>query len=116
MLGRQVGLTDLYNLFHDPEVIDDDIKELRQLHIKMDQAVKNAYGWNDLELGHDFHEVSYLPENDRIRFAISETARLEILKRLLDLNEERHEEEIEAGLWDKKGTKKVKKDDQGGLF
>jgi len=116
MLNRQIGLTDFYNLFHNPEVIDGDIEELRQLHIKMDEAVKIAYGWNDLDFCHDFHEVPYLPENDRMRFTVSEEARLDILKRLLDLNEERYQEEVEAGLWDKKGTKKVKKSGQGGLF
>lgn len=116
MLDRQIGLTSLYNLFHNPEVEDKDIKTLRKLHVEMDEAVKAAYGWEDLDLGHDFHEVPYLPENDRTRFTISESARLEILKRLLDLNEKRHEEELEAGLWDKKGTKKVKKNEQGGLF
>jgi len=116
MLDRQVGLTDLYNLFHDPSVDDHDIEELRRLHVEMDETVKEAYGWIHLDLGHDFHEVPYLPENDRIRFTVSEEARLEILKRLLDLNEERHRQEVEAGLWDKKsGTKRKKKSD-GGLF
>jgi len=116
MQSRQIGLTNLYNFFHNSEVIDDDIDELRQLHIKMDEAVKSAYKWDDIDLGHDFHEVSYLPKNDRIRFTVSEEARLEILKRLLDLNEERYQQEVEAGLWDKKSTKKVKKSEQGGLF
>lgn len=117
MLKRQIGLTDLYNLFHDPEITNEDIQELRYLHVEMDKTVKAAYSWNALDLGHDFHEVPYLPENDRTRFTVSEPARLEILERMLDLNEERHEQEVEAGLWDKKGgsKKKVKKDD-GGLF
>ena len=114
-LNRQVGLTDLYNLFHDPEVTDEDIQELRDLHVEIDETVKIAHGWNDLDLGHDFHEVPYLPENDRTRFTVSEPARLEILKRLLDLNEKRHREEIEAGSSDKKGSGRKKKN-EGGLF
>jgi hypothetical protein len=83
----------------------------------MDETVKEAYGWTHLDLGHDFHEVPYLPENDRVRFTVSEPARLEILKLLLDLNEERHRQEVEAGLWDKKGGKSKKtKKSEGGLF
>jgi len=115
MLDRQIGLTELYNLFHDPEVRDDDIEELRRLHVEMDEAVKTAYEWNDLDLGHNFHDVPYLPENDRMRFTVSEEARLEILKRLLDLNEERHQEEIEAESSNKKSSRIRKKSD-GGLF
>ena len=117
MLERQVGLTDLYNLFHDPEVGDADIEELRRLHVKMDEAVRAAYGWDDLDLGHDFHEVPYLPEKDRVRYTVSETARLEILKRLLDLNEERHRQEVETSLLDKKsGRSGKKRKSDGGLF
>ncbi len=41
----------------------------------MDLVVRDAYGWQDLDLGHGFHEVEYLPENDRVRFTISEAAR-----------------------------------------
>jgi hypothetical protein len=82
----------------------------------MDETVKEAYGWIHLDLGHDFHEVPYLPENDRVRFTVSEEARLEILKRLLDLNEERHRQEVEAGLWGKKSGSKRKKKSDGGLF
>jgi hypothetical protein len=70
----------------------------------MDEAVSAAYGWSVLDLEHGFHEVEYLPENDRIRYTISEVARKEVLKRLLKLNHEIHEEEVEKGLWkEKKG-------------
>lgn len=52
-----------------------------------------------MNLAHDFYEVDYLPENDRIRYTISPDARREILKRLLKLNHEIHEkEEREAKL------------------
>jgi hypothetical protein len=40
--------------------------------------------------------VPYLPENDRIRFTISESARLEVLRRLSRLNRERWQAEQEA--------------------
>jgi hypothetical protein len=47
-----------------------------------------------------------LPENDRIRFTIHQNARKEVLKRLLELNHKIHEEEVRAGLWEKKTASK----------
>lgn len=128
MLNLQLGLTKTYNLFHterltidNPQLkkanlqipIEDalsDIYKLRKLHKQMDEAVLQAYGWTDIELKHDFYEVDYLPENDRIRYTIHPDSRKEILKRLLELNHKIHNEEVKAGLWDKKGkiTKKTK--------
>ncbi len=64
----------------------------------MDIAVANAYGWDDLALEHGFHEVPYLPESDRIRFTISEAARVEVLQRLSELNRQRYAEEVAQGL------------------
>jgi hypothetical protein len=121
------------------------IEQLRTLHVEMDEAVLDAYGWseefevnseklkgkrvNPIRLRHDFYEVDYLPENDRIRFTIHPDARKEILKRLLELNHKIQEEEVNTGLWDKKSgnqktTKNKTKTDQvnepedgyGGLF
>ena len=31
----------------------------------MDETVLKAYGWEDIDIAHDFYEVDYLPENDR---------------------------------------------------
>lgn len=104
MTADQIGLTQLYNKFHDPSVEDARFEELRQLQVKIDNAVRDAYGWTDLDLEHGFHEVGYLPANDNVRFTISESARIEVLKRLAKLNKERWEEEERAGLH-KKGKK-----------
>ena len=78
----------------------------------MDEAVLEAYGWHKdskydsaIDLAHDFYEVDYLPENDRIRYTISPQARKEILKRLLLLNYEIHEQEIKGELKQKKNRK-----------
>ena len=65
------------------------ITELRRLHVAIDNAVCDAYGWQSLDLQHDFYEVETLPENDRVRYTISPDARREVLKRLLALNHER---------------------------
>ena len=87
------------------------IIELRRLHVLMDEAVLEAYGWSlpspqgegsGVRLRHDFYEVDYLPENDRVRYTIHPDARKEILKRLLELNHKIHAEEVAAGLWEKK--------------
>lgn len=80
------------------------ILKLRELHVQMDEAVLHAYGWNDITLRHDFYEVDYLPENDRVRFTIHPDARKEVLKRLLELNHKIHDEEVKAGVWEKKKT------------
>ncbi len=92
-----IGLTKLYNRFHDPDEDESRIQELRDLHRQIDEAVTEAYGWDDLNLEHGFHEVDYLPENDRVRWTISEKARLEVLRRLARLNKERYEE-VRRGL------------------
>ncbi|KPA11249.1 hypothetical protein MHK_008560 [Candidatus Magnetomorum sp. HK-1] len=83
---------------------------MRELHKQMDEIVLQAYGWQDINLTHDFYEVDYLPENDRIRYTISPKARKEILQRLLKLNHEIYEQEVKAGLHTKgKGKKKKTK-------
>jgi hypothetical protein len=139
------------------------IVKLRELHVQMDQAVLEAYGWGfdsgfdsgfdtgfdtgfdsaqpdctspraesrgshsehthsehthpepsrpershpghshpersrGILLRHNFYEVDYLPENDRIRYTIHPDARKEVLKRLLELNHQYFEEEAKQGL------------------
>jgi hypothetical protein len=154
MLRLQLGLTKIYNLFHDEQLcllteIDtaldnksfekkfgknalflrkhliktstcefneavQGIFKLRELHIQMDYAVLGAYGWapspslppgEAIELQHGFYDVDYLPETDRHRYTIHPEARREILKRLLELNHQIHEEEVKQGLWKKKKKK-----------
>ena len=100
MLDRWEGLTATYNRFHHPGESAADIAHLRQLHVKMDHAVAAAYGWADLDLGHGFHAT---PQG--IRYTLHDTARRQVLTRLLALNHERHAEEVQAGLHEKKGKK-----------
>lgn len=116
MLTRQEGLTKIYNRFHHPDEHGADIVRLRELHVEMDSAVAAAYGWEDLSLGHDFHETA-----QGVRFTISESARREVLSRLLKLNHERWDEEQKSD--PRAGKKSVKKakaksqdDGQLGLF
>lgn len=102
MLNRWEGLTNTYNRFHNPAETANDIQELRELHVEMDNQVAAAYGWNDLNLAHGFHDTA-----QGIRFTISEPARREVLTRLLQLNHQRYAEEVAAGLHDKKKKKSV---------
>ena len=139
LLNLQLGLTKTYNLINNksvqatnldakdkqvialqkhlektPNTIDIEeavlgIIKLRRLHKELDHAVLEAYGWDDIVLQHDFYQIENLPENDCIRYTIHPDARKEVLKRLLELNHKIHEEELAAGLWDKKKPAKKEK-------
>ena len=107
MLSLWLGLTKIYNLFHARDLSHemvteiskkdtvtavagfDALIELRRLHVALDFKVRDAYGWQDLDLEHGFHEVETLPENDCVRYTISPAARREVLKRLLAENHTR---------------------------
>jgi hypothetical protein len=99
MLQNEEGLTKTYNRFHNPEepVASGKltIQSLRDHHVEMDKLVRDAYGWGDLDLGHGFHSTK-----QGVRFTISESARKEVLSRLLELNHKRFAEEKSVGLWD----------------
>ncbi len=95
MADRMLGLTDVYNLVHDPTGRSDErIRQLRDLHVRLDLAVRDAYGWPDLELGHGFHDV----RGQGVRFTFSPEATDEALDRLLELNKKRYEAEVATGL------------------
>lgn len=85
------------------------IFKLRELHKEMDQMVLEAYGWQDISLRHDFYDVDYLPENDRVRYTIHPESHKEVLKRLLKLNHKIHEEEFTASQWEKNNPLKKEK-------
>ena len=101
MLSRQEGLTKTYNRLHDPHETSEDVVRLREMHKEMDEAVARVYGWDDLVLGHGFHETK-----QGLRFTISEEAKREVLGRLLQLNHERYAEEVKLGLHEKGGKSK----------
>ena len=96
MQSLWLGLTKVYNLFHARDLSSEMVArvstaaagfeallDLRRLHVELDLAVRDAYGWQDLDLEHGFYEVETLPENDRVRYTISPAARREVLRRLL---------------------------------
>lgn len=102
MLEHEIGLTALHNILHNPVETAEDIIHLRTLRVEMNYAVAAAYGWQDLDLDHGFHET---PQG--MRFTISEDARRTVLTRLLKLNHQRYEEEVAAGLHGKQGRKET---------
>lgn len=85
MLRRQLGLTKLYNLVNDPEISGDpDVSRLREIHVELDEAVMDAYGWSDIPLNHGFPTYRQMR-----RWTVCPEARVEILDRLLEENHRR---------------------------
>ena len=106
MADRMQGLTSVYNLVHDPnERSDERIQQLRDLHVGLDEAVRDAYGWSDLSLSHGFHEV----RGQGVRFTFSLEGADEALDRLLELNKERYEAEVAAGMHKPAKKPKIRK-------
>lgn len=106
MVERDLGLTSVYNRVHDPDDrLDTDIRKLRDLHVELDLAVRDAYGWSDLDLGHGFHEV----RGQGIRFTFSPETADKVLDRLLELNKTRYQAEVAAGLNQPASKKRVAK-------
>ena len=121
-----LGLTNIYNLFHTRDLTPAQVAKvskksleeaeagyqgilaLRRLHRELDNAVRDAYCWHNLDLGHDFHEVETLPESDRVRYTIIPTARKEVLRRLLALNHQRAVAQAAAVPVKKKNSKRGK--------
>jgi hypothetical protein len=110
MVRRNIGLTSTYNLVHDPDCHDDDIAELRRIHVEIDRATIEAYGWHDLldeagntppsdpthetfPLDHGFHET-----DQGTRYTIGLLARTEIIDRLRQLNHQAYADEVFLGL------------------
>ena len=95
MAERELGLTDVYNLVHDSDVRSDgDVRRLRDMHVELDLAVQDAYGWSEQDLEHGFHGV----RGQGVRFTFSPRAADEVLDLLLGLNKERYEAEVAEGL------------------
>ncbi|MGV9369804.1 Eco57I restriction-modification methylase domain-containing protein [Micromonospora tulbaghiae] len=91
---RKLGLTDLYNLVNDPDTpdsTDSDVARLREIHVELDNAVMEAYGWGNVALDHGFHTWRQMT-----RWTVSPEARVEILDRLLLENHRRASSQSES--------------------
>jgi hypothetical protein len=94
MITANEGLTATYNRVHEVTDTTPGIVRLRELHVALDVAVRDAYGWSDLELAHGFYPV----RGQGIRYTFAPAPAEEILERLLELNKVRYEEEVANGL------------------
>lgn len=119
MVEFNIGLTKTYNRFHDPHETSPGILKLRELHEAMDRAmdraVLRAYGCDDLaeaarcEFLLDYEEddddapasgeasARRAPRKKPWRLRWPDEFRDEVLARLLELNEQRHQEEFLQG-------------------
>lgn len=88
----RVGLTSIYNGFHDEADTGTEMLELRDIHRRLDTIVAASFGI-DIPLEHGSHDTK-----QGRRFAISPTARMEVIGQLLALNRKRYEEEVAQGL------------------
>jgi hypothetical protein len=104
MLDRQLGLTKTYNLVHDPDLQDSQVRRLRERHVAIDEAVFKAYGWTDLVPAHGHHET-----RQGVRWTVAPAVQAELLDRLLELNHQRYAEEVAAGLHDKGAKRQPRK-------
>ncbi|MDQ1215814.1 Eco57I restriction-modification methylase domain-containing protein [Microbacterium arborescens] len=87
MRRRDLGLTRLYTLVNESRVdsvSDVDVGRIRNLHVELDQAVLDAYGWSDIKPDHGFHTFRNMQ-----RWTVSGASRVEILDRLLEENKSR---------------------------
>ena len=94
MTHTRRGLTKTYNRFHDPACMDADITRLRDLHAEMDRAILACYGWDDVDLKHDF----YPNDRKKTRYMPSREAQREVFLRLLELNQQLASEEAAGHL------------------
>lgn len=110
MVSQWIGLTTLYNRINDSTNRDRDIRQMRALHRDLDHAVQAAYGWDDLDLNHGFHNV----RGAGVRYTFAPETADEILDRLLELNRDRYQAEVAAGLHQNRAT--TAQTELGGLF
>ena len=97
MQERNIGLTSLYNLFHDSGDRSEDVVRLRRLHVEIDGAAAAAFRWDDLDLSHGFQTT-----RQGVRYTIAESGRRVVLERLLALNHQRHAQEAQAPVGEKR--------------
>jgi hypothetical protein len=78
---RGIGLTTLYNHFHEPECRDKEILHLRELHKTLDAAVSDSYGWSSVSLTYEFTDTRQGP-----RLELSPASRRHVLGGLMERN------------------------------
>jgi hypothetical protein len=99
MFQRSVGLTAIYNCFHNPRDQSTEVQMMRRLQSQIDRSILDSYGWTDID-----ESATFVPEwsdesgEGPMHFTWPVETRDEVLARLLILNEERAREESRLGL------------------
>ncbi|NDJ15473.1 MAG: hypothetical protein EBY17_30565 [Acidobacteriia bacterium] len=108
MVANNEGLTTTYNRFHDPLERDPGIVKLRELHLAMDRAVLDSYGWHDVPVDCAFIEENpqdedaeaergARPRRRKYRYRWPDDVRDDVMGRLIALNTARAAEEARRG-------------------
>ena len=92
--ANRKGMTDAMNAVNSSASTEDAIQELRRLLERIDEAVKAAYGWTDVDLTHDFRDEVDAEGAPVTRYGISAEARDRGLAALLKLNRDRYEHQL----------------------
>ncbi|MCP4263900.1 MAG: TetR family transcriptional regulator [Planctomycetes bacterium] len=111
MAKHNIGLTKIYNLFHNPGEKRPEIIKFRELHTTLDKVILKAYKWDDIVLEYGFFtDFEVEDENNKSwRYRWPDNVHDQVLGRLLELNHERYTEEVAQGLHDKNAKKKTAK-------
>jgi hypothetical protein len=117
MKRQNQGLTTTYNCFHNPDDTVMDIVRLRTMHIAMDRAALDAYGWIDIStdcgffLDYEINEEEWGNKRKPWRYRWPDDVRDEVLARLLEVNAQRARDEAQTGIYStiKRGRKAAKK-------
>lgn len=113
MVRNNQGLTKTYNRFHDPDETEPEIFTLRDLHVGMDRALLEAYGWNDVPtecgffLDYEIDEEEWGNKKKPYRYRWPDDVHDEVLARLLELNAERAKEEVRSGAAGSQSTQRT---------
>ena len=87
MVSENIGLTEFYNRFHNPQEGSEKLIKLRQFQTSINLTTVELYGWDHINLECGFHKVGYLPEDRNTRYTISEASRVTLLNELSKLNQ-----------------------------
>jgi hypothetical protein len=93
---NQCGLTDVMNALHAPTNADTTVVELRRLLATVDAQVVAAYDWTEIDITYDFREFAGGSVHDPWRWALSEEATVELMRRLSELNRQRSEKHLQT--------------------
>jgi len=92
-VAKNIGTTTVHNMIDSPRNDSTEIDELRSLLSEIDNSVLKSYGWDDIDLNHNFYVTQ-----QGVRFTFTEEAGFQLLQRLLELNHKRYEDEVVQGL------------------